>query len=185
MTQPEKSNIAIQQLNLGYHQVQDRLLFRVGLSDDTELALWLTHRMARLMWQLLNNEAHLPQPQQAEATASPEAAVLAFKQEAQAVETLQALDFETAYTPRQEVMQQGPSLVTELTLIKPEHASALLEMHCEDGLNVALNLNQDSVLAICNMLQLTTKDAAWDIGASSSAVANAVVIHPTSKQVLH
>lgn len=183
MTQPEKSNVAIQQLNLGYNPVQDRLLFRVGLSDDTELALWLTHRMAKRLWQLLNNEAHLPQSQTVEQL--PAAAVQAFKQEAQALETLQTLDFETAYTPRQEVMQQGPSLVTELTLTKPEHASALLEMHCEGDLNVALNLNHDSVLAICNMLQLTCKDAAWDIGAVANVEANQVHIKATSKQVLH
>jgi hypothetical protein len=37
----------IQQLNLSYDKVQDRLLFRVGMSDNTELALWLTYRFSR------------------------------------------------------------------------------------------------------------------------------------------
>lgn len=184
MTQPEKNNVAVQQLNLGYNAVQDRLLFKVGLSDDSELALWITHRIAKQMWQLLNNEVHLPQSQQADVSL-PNAALQAFKQEAQAVEQLKTLDFDTAYTPRDAIIKQGPSLVKELKLIKPEHGTALLEMHCDDGLNVALNLNQESLLAICNMLQLTTKDAAWDIGAASAATASAVAIQPTSKQVLH
>ncbi len=185
MTTQEKTDVAIQQLNLGYNQVQDRLLLKVGLSDGTELLLWITHRIAKQLWQLLNQEAHLP-PHKATVTRQlPEAALSMLKQQDEAIETLQELDFKTAYTPREAATRQGASLVTELKLIKLENATALLEMRCEDGFNLVLNLNPDSLLAICTMLQLTTKEADWPIGAPSVVASHTVIINQASKQALH
>ena len=40
----------IDQLNLGFDADQDRLLFRVGLSDNTELVVWLTRRVTKSIW---------------------------------------------------------------------------------------------------------------------------------------
>ena len=37
----------IEQLNLAFDIEQDRMLFKVGLSDNTELAIWITRRIAK------------------------------------------------------------------------------------------------------------------------------------------
>ena len=97
MSSPHLAEAAIQQINLGYNAEQDRLLFRVGLSDNTELLVWLTNRITNMMWSLLTGEAHLPTATSIQAATPPEQAVEQFKQEMQAVDALQKMDFKTEY----------------------------------------------------------------------------------------
>ena len=59
-TLQSKPEAAIQQINLGYNIQQDRLLLRVGLADNSELLVWLTQRITKQIWQMLNGETHLP-----------------------------------------------------------------------------------------------------------------------------
>jgi hypothetical protein len=185
-----RTELAIQQLNMGYNTEQDRLLLKVGLSDQTEIALWLTQRIARTIWQLLSKEAHLPSTNTAQAAKlAPQQAVQTFKQEAQAVETLQKLDFETAYQPRKEVLQPGGILIKEVQLLTPTatgHAQVqLLEMQSVDGVQLHLNLNTETILAICNMLQLSAKEAAWTLSVTAPEPAAMTLLNTESKQVLH
>lgn len=42
LTKAQPVEAAIQQVNLGYNRDQDRLLLKVGLSDNSELVVWLT-----------------------------------------------------------------------------------------------------------------------------------------------
>lgn len=185
-----RAELAIKQLNMGYNTEQDRLLLKVGLSDQTEIALWLTQRIARTMWQLLSKEAHLPSTNTAQtANMAPQQAVQTFKQEVQAVETLQKLDFETAYEPRKEVLQPGGILIKEVQLLAPATAGTakvqLLEMQSVDGVQLHLNLNTETILAICNMLQLSAKEAAWTLAVTVPEPAAMTLLNTESKQVLH
>ena len=68
----QKTDVGIQQLNLSYIADQDRLLLRVGLSDNSELTVWLTYRITRMIWQLLNVEAHLPSASSIQAGTPPQ-----------------------------------------------------------------------------------------------------------------
>lgn len=185
-----RTELAIQQLNMGYNTEQDRLLLKVGLSDQTEIALWLTQRIARTIWQLLSKEAHLPSTNTTQtANMAPQQAVQTFKQEVQAVETLQKLDFETAYEPRKEVLQPGGILIKEVQLLTPATTGPakvqLLEMQSVDGVQLHLNLNTETILAICNMLQLSAKEAAWTLITTAPEPAAMTLLNTESKQVLH
>lgn len=185
-----RKELAIQQLNMGYNTEQDRLLLKVGLSDKTEIALWLTQRVARTIWQLLSKEAHLPSTNTAQtAKMAPQQAVQTFKQEVQAVETLQKLDFETAYEPRKEVLHPGGVLIKEVQLLTPATTGTakvqLLEMQSVDGVQLHLNLNTETILAICNMLQLSAKEAAWTLAVTMPEPAAMTLLNTESKQVLH
>ena len=155
---------AIQQVNLGYNVEQDRLLFKIGLSDNTELLVWLTNRITKMIWQLLNNETSLPSATSIDANAAPQQAVAQFKQELQAVQTLQKLDFKTEYQPRQVMRNDGALLATNAITIATENNKKTLEMVCYEGMTVRINLNQELILAVCNMLQLACKEAGWSLG---------------------
>lgn len=159
---------AIQQLNLGYNAEQDRLLFRVGLNDNTELMVWLTYRITKQMWALLNGETNLPTANSIQIETPPTQAVQQFQLEAQAVESLQKMDFATEYQPRKEVRNDGALLATGLQLT--DDGLKHLDITCLQGVNVRMNLTQELILAICNMLQLSSKEAGWDIGAPLAAV---------------
>jgi hypothetical protein len=46
-------------------------------------------------------------------------------------------------------------------------------------------LNQEITLAICNMLQLTSKEANWQLGESNATSSTMVMSEGKTKQVLH
>ena len=183
----QKTDVGIQQLNLSYIADQDRLLLRVGLSDNSELTVWLTYRITRMIWQLLNVEAHLPSANSIQAGTPPQQAVQQFQQEVQTTEALQKMDFQSPYTPRQEVVNEQPMLVTNVLLHTQDGKPQGLEMPCLEGINVRINLNQELILALCNMLQLSCKEAAWELtGAPPMLVTtpSAIAIEGDNK-VLH
>jgi hypothetical protein len=159
----QKTEASIQQFNLGYNAQQDRLLLRVGLSDDTELVLWITYRIAKQMWQLLNGETYLPTADSIQPDVLPADAVAQFKQEAQTTETLNKMDFATKYLPRKEMRNDGALLAVQLKLSGDmvKH----LDIECAEGVTVGMNLPPALVLAMCNMLQLSSRESGWNIGA--------------------
>lgn len=176
----EKKEASIQQLNLSYDKVQDRLLFRVGLSDDSELVLWFTYRFSRQLWAALNDETHLPAAKPFASKKSPAESVTQFKQEVQATKALKKMDFATEYTPRKAVRNDKVMLATEMKL--SEAGAKHIDITCQEGVVVHINLNQALVLALCNMLQLTTKEAGWDMDVS---IVPAIKVEESETGVLH
>lgn len=162
-----KPEATIQQINIAYNADQDRLLLRVGLSDDTELLLWLTYRVTRQLWQLLNGETHLPTADSIQADVLPEQAVEQFKQEAQAAETLKKMDFATKYQPRKSLRNDGALLAIKLELSGSNIKH--LEIVCLEGVSVGVNLPPALVLAVCNLLQISSAKAGWSLGAKTVA----------------
>lgn len=192
-TEPsEKSSItdiAVQQLNLSYSIEQDRLLLKVGLSNQTEILLWLTQRIARTVWQLLSPQSQLPSAtlqQTTQTNLPPQQVLQQFEQEVQAVQTLQKLDFSTAYQPRKEALQAGGILIKEVHLVRV-HASGqqALEMQSVDGFNMRLNLTQETIVAICNMLQLSIKESAWQLTGFVQGVSSTVQAQTNITNQLH
>jgi hypothetical protein len=180
------TDVGIQQLNLSYVSEQDRLLFKVGLSDNNELSVWLTYRISRMLWQLLSPDAHIPSATSASVTAAPQLAVKQFEQEVQAVETLQKMNFKTPYTARTESVSQQPLLVTNAVIQSDNGNSKALDMPCLEGMNVRINLNNEMMLAICSMLQVAAHEAGWDLGKTVALTLNspAIMLESDSK-VIH
>ena len=173
---------AIQQLNLGYNSEQDRLLLKVGLSDNSELVVWLTYRIVKVLWQLLGNNTHLPTAHSIATETLPDQALAQFKQEVKAVETLQKMDFSTQYKPRTALVNDGFLLAKEVQLHLTSQQITSLEMACVEGVTVRMNLTQELVLALCNMLQRAANEATWQLGAAASlpainVVAGAKILH--------
>jgi hypothetical protein len=174
----KKTEAEIQQLNLSYDSVEDRLLFRVGLSDDSELDLWFTYRFCRELWAALNAEAHIPE---AKSFAHVEVLddVEQFQQELETAEALEGMDFETEYEPRHDLRNESVMLATELTY---SSVTKQLDITCQEGVVANIRLTQELLLATCNMLQLASKEAGWVL----SAVTPSIMIETSeSSKVLH
>lgn len=170
--------VGIQQLNLSYDKVQDRLLFRVGLSDNTEVALWFTYRISRALWAALNQEAHLPLAE-AFKTTEVNGAVKQFQQEAEATEALAKMDFQTEYQARETLRNDRVMLAVGFTL---SDDAKHLDIECLEGLAVNINLTPELILAICSMLQLASKEAGWDMKLAVPAI---VMDESSISKVLH
>lgn len=176
----------IQQLNLSYNAEQDRLLLRVGLTDNAELLVWLTYRVTRALWQVLSEETHIPITSSIQLQTPPQQVVAKFKQEAEHIDLLQKMDFATAYQPRKEVIHNSAILANDALLIKDTDNSLVLEMPCIEGLNVRMNLTPELILALSNMLQLSAKEASWNIVTSHKTELQITMTPETSdKKMLH
>lgn len=182
ITKAKPVEAGIQQINLGYNSEQDRLLLKVGLNDNSELVVWLTYRIAKKLWPLLSSEAHLPTAHSIALDALPEQAVKQFKQELQATEALQNMDFSTEYKPRTALVNDGILLAKDVKLHIVSKQITSLEMACVEGLTVRMNLTQELILALCNMLQRSANEAAWQLSAeinmpSLSLTSEAKILH--------
>lgn len=160
-----KPHASIQQLNLSYNIEQDRMLLRVGMNDDSELVLWLTYRIARQLWQLLNHDAHLPTATSIRPEVTPSQAVEQFNKELQSAETLKKMDFATQYQPRKEKRSEEFLLATGLKISGNKVKN--LQVICLNNLTVSMSLGPELVLGLCQMLQAAVKQSGWDLGVAA------------------
>jgi predicted NodU family carbamoyl transferase len=186
---------SIQQINLAYDSHQDRLLLKAAVSNDQEIRVWITYRVARQIFTVLNREAHLPVTAAVlgsaallDNTQSPAEATRQFEQEAEAVQDLEALDFETAYQQRAASVSDQELLAVETRFVSINDQLNNMQLACAGGVNVNMGLNKELVLAISRMLMIASKDAGWVLASAEKepeAVSSIVMQVPAEKQVLH
>lgn len=182
----------IEQLNLAFDIEQDRMLFKVGLSDNTELAIWMTRRIAKSISAWL-------QGSQAAVDASMQVLVMnaqggldevgakimsacSITPEALMKTSTQNLDFSAQYQPNRKSRLAEPMLAIACKLLTDNATQFVLEFSAKDGINAQIAFNAELKIAFGNMLQLASKEAVWDIGVQASHFVPPAV---TSSQVLH
>jgi hypothetical protein len=182
----------IEQLNLAFDIEQDRMLFKVGLSDNTELAIWMTRRIAKSISAWL-------QGSQAAVDASMQVLVMnaqggldevgtkiisasSITPEALMKTSTQNLDFSAQYQPNRKSRLAEPMLAIACKVLTDNATQFVLEFSAKDGINAQIAFNAELKIAFGNMLQLASKEAVWDIGVQAS---NFVPPAVTSSQVLH
>ena len=182
----------IEQLNLAFDADQDRLLFKVGLSDNTELAIWITRRIAKSIsaW-LQGSQAAVDLPMQVvvmnaqgglEEVTPKIMSASAMSPEAILQSAAPNLDFSTQYQANRTSRLQAPMLATACKVLSDNATQFVLEFTAKEGINAQVSFNAELKIAFGNMLQLATKEAAWDIGVQNS---HFVTPQMSSNQVLH
>jgi hypothetical protein len=167
MTQNES---AIEQINLGFNDQEDRLLLKVGLADKTEVAVWIIRRVCKMMWNLLQEASHTLVPtaiQFATPTiATPEAkcrAIESFSREASELKKIDNLDFKSEYIVDRQSRSEEPLLAIQCRMIAIDNLPPQLELQCTNGQSVKIALTSDLVHAVTSMMQLATREAGWDL----------------------
>jgi hypothetical protein len=160
----------IEQINLGFNEREDRLLLKVGLADKTEVAVWITRRVCKSMWNLLNGVANTSMPITSQfalsAIATPEAkkdAIESFSREATELKQIRNLDFESDYLVDREARSEAPMLAAQCLIIGAVNLPPQLELYCTNGQSVKIALTPLLVHAVTNMMQLATREAGWDL----------------------
>lgn len=172
-------NVGIQQLSISYHAPEDRLLLRIGMSNHSEIVVWLTRRVAKSLSGTLNSTPLMATPIVSDAAAqkSPQIA-----QEMTKNAVTQNLDFSTQYQPRKRVNSQQLFLVHECKISTTPKNKVNLELRCTNKQSINLVLNDDLLMGMTNMLQLATRQAEWDFTLSSNAL---LPSQDNSNRVLH
>ncbi|MFZ9642520.1 MAG: hypothetical protein ACO29L_03605 [Candidatus Methylopumilus sp.] len=182
----------IEQLNLAFDAEQDRLLFKVGLSDGTELAIWLTRRIAKSVsaW-LQGSQALTDGPMQVvvmnaqgglEQLGGKIMSASAITPETLMQASAPNLDFSTQYQSNRVSRLETPMLAIACKVLTDNATQFVLEFSAKDGTNAQVSFNAELKIAFANMLQLASKEAAWDMGVQSS---HFMASQASSAQVLH
>lgn len=155
----EIKNASIQQINIAYNAVEDRLLLKIGFSDDAEIAVWLTRRLVKGLWQLLQDD-ELVSP--VSITVEP-SLVAPTMTKTDKTNVPQKLDFTSEYKQRQTVNMGDVLLAKDCHILKSTNQKSTLELLCANGQAIKLALTQDLTIALTNMLQLVSKETAWEL----------------------
>lgn len=167
MTQNES---AIEQINLGFNEQEDRLLLKVGLADKTEVAVWITRRVCKALWSSLQSAGNTLLPTATQfsvpAITTPDAksqAVQSFIQEADNQKKIEDLDFKSEYTMDRQARSETPMLAVQCLILMVGSLPPQLELQCTNGQSVKMALTNEFVHAITSMMQLATREAGWDL----------------------
>ena len=173
------ADAAIQQLNLGYDAEQDRLLLKIGLSDDSEITVWLTRRVVKSLWNLLQ-QAGVPSIAMTEAFGDQLPSESGAKKSG--TQTSPQVNYSDAYQSRHIARLNEPMLAHDCNLATSPDAPASLELKSKSGALMKIVLSGELTQALGHMLQLATKEAAWDIGFATSRI---VMKETSTRPVLH
>jgi len=186
MTQNES---AIEQINLGFNDQEDRLLLKLGLADKTEIAVWITRRICKLMWSLLqsSNNSLLPtvtplaMPTMA-VSANKVQAIENFAREVAEQQSLENMDFKSVYVADRQTRTEEPMLAVQCMIVSIENQQPHLELQCKNGQSVKMALSNELVHAVTNMMQLATREAGWDLLMTANDTQISII---SAQQVFH
>jgi hypothetical protein len=166
----DQSQSGIEQINLGFNDQEDRLLLKLGLIDKTEIAVWISRRICKTMWGLLQGaQVTLLAP---EITASSPPAITpdsktevmeSFAREVAEQKAIEHMDFKSEYVTNRQTLTEEPMLAIQCIIISTENQLPHLELQCKKGQAVKIALSNELVHAMTNMMQLATREAAWDL----------------------
>jgi len=178
---------AIEQINLGFNEQEDRLLLKVGLADKTEIAVWITRRICKSIWSSLQiaGNALLPTTSQFEAPtiATPDGkdqAIQSFIKEADHQKKIENLDFKSEYIADRQARSEAPLLAVQCMVVTIGSLPPQLELQCTNGQSVNIALTNELVHAVTSMMQLATREAGWDLLVSADNTQVSIMSSPTS-----
>lgn len=188
MTQ-NQSQSGIEQINLGFNDQEDRLLLKLGLIDKTEISVWISRRICKTMWGLLQGAQVTLLPtvtmmsNPPPITADSKTEVMeSFAREVAEQKAIERMDFKSEYVTDRQTLTDEPMLAIQCIIISAENQLPHLELQCKNGQAVKIALSNELVHAMTNMMQLATREAGWDLimTADKNAVGS-----PLSQQMLH
>ena len=180
----------IQQLQVTYQPLADRLLLRISAGDSGEFRFWLTRRLVGLMAEPLGK--HLLGPAVADSAEWAEGAELAgkadnparhqaeaaFKHE-QAVAGVQSEKrFESAAEPNFPLGEK-PLLVAKLGVTPAPKGGVVLALHASDDQGLSLQLGMPLLHGFCDLLVKCSDQAKW--GLALNLVPTPKVAEPSGK----
>jgi hypothetical protein len=163
----------IQQLNLAYDADQDRLLLKVGLTDNSELAIWLTRRIAQSIWTWLHGTHVAEEPALQVFTMNAQGGLdnvspqIMTPQQVNAETLINSatpnIDFKSQYQENRTPMLDAPLLAVNCEIVEDTQTQFVLDLSARDAKRARVALSMELKIAFANMLQLATKEAGWDI----------------------
>lgn len=150
----------IQQLEINYHPVEDRLILKIYTLDLLEFRFFLTRRFTKLLWNALHQL--LEEDQKTHVEHAQETAHIAQqfeKEQKQRQPTANKFATKMTKTP----MGEAPLLLTKIS--GKSLGKGILLLKFEDAGNRGFEINADSkiILSLCKLISEGVKKADWDL----------------------
>jgi hypothetical protein len=167
---------AIEQLDMRYHAVQDRLVLRLKLNDDSDLHLWLTRRMIMPLWQLLREWGAASSGLGDRVAPESREQVLEFEREA----ALSQADFSQPYRPAARSLSGGvPLLVAQVGMEKVEEGEGCrLLLTTAAGKHLRVDLTPQLIHGLAELLVKVAGGTDWGLAFGRPAsISGAAPLH--------
>lgn len=182
----------IEQINIAYDADQDRLLLKVGLSDNTELSIWLTRRIVKSIWTWLYGSQSKAEPAlqvfmmnaQGGLDAVPPK-LMTMKEisvDSLAESATASLEFKTPYQAQRVPIINEALLAVACEIVEDSATQFVLDLSARDQKRARVAFSLELKMAFFNMLQLAIKEAGWDIHLQGRHILHA---DATSQHVFH
>lgn len=144
-------------LAVEYSQIEDRLRFRALSSNDVEFQFWITRRIVNMMWGGLLKA--LEKSLGADSQSSEARKAMLSMHHQGALETR-----EFAHTKKRKPANEKPiPLATTVKIGNRANGAVQLTFITDTRKEYGLKLPEDSVHALCHLIQNATKKAKWEL----------------------
>ncbi|MCK5897618.1 MAG: hypothetical protein KAG06_00935 [Methylococcales bacterium] len=161
----EITNVGIQQLSIAYDALEDRLIFKIGMSNESELSVWLTRRVTHELLKILNKTPLVEYYEPKERSTAPDTGIDTDIEMAEVNKKnlYQRQGFSTERQEKSSVQLDSILLVHQCQLLTPEGDHPItLELQCANSQSLKFKLNDELIMAFVNMLQHANQQSSWN-----------------------
>ncbi|MBM3511297.1 MAG: hypothetical protein FJX61_14340 [Alphaproteobacteria bacterium] len=163
---------SLHQFKMEYSAEQDRILFHMSTTDDTEIRLWFTRRFIKRFWGVLGKLTERAPTVVTQTDPVAKRSVVAFQRETAVAQT----DFSKTYEEKAEPklpLGVEPVLVTRLKATPQANGHYQLSFAPEQGNQVNITLNTQYLHSLTHLLLQVVHKTDWDLTLEASEVAAA------------
>ncbi len=149
----------IQQIQIKFVAVEDRLLLRVSSSDQVECRFWMTRRFVNLIWPALQQALADTPRIQTQVSAEVKKELLAFEHK----KAVRDSDFNTPYkeSPKSLPLGEQPILLAKMQLRKSESGEIVMALAPEQGPGIDLALTASLLHSLTELISNASHIAEW------------------------
>lgn len=151
----------LHQMTMSYVAAEDRVLFRLSTTGETEYRMWFTRRFVSILWGALVQVMDRNPSLRADMTREVKDAVIGMQHQ----EAVQQSNFDKAHNEGNVDLtsNSGPLLVTGGALVPGENGLTTLKLTTEAKQQIAFNLNDQLLHAFCHLMLNAALKADWGL----------------------
>ncbi len=154
-------NQELNQIEITYSPIEDRLIMVLRMQDFSEYRLWITRKFAKMLWSILIELTQMSPapPKEIEQQMHKTQTRFEKEQAARQVPTPAQYGMQVATQP----LGKDPVLVSRIQVHRQEDNSHLLLLLSEQGHSYQLSCNDMLVQSLARLLSASVKKASWDL----------------------
>lgn len=151
----------INQIQIRYAPIEDRIVLRLNTEDLSEFRFWITRRFAKLLSVSLLRLLHSSEDIQEHKEEEVQKAVMSFQHE----EALSQADFAKSFQaqPKNLPLGNAPILLSKLTVKQTPDGNPMLCMYPEQGQGIDLALQQQLLHSISKLFADALQTSEWGV----------------------